>query len=116
MRISDCSSDVCSSDLSHMGNERRRGHGPDLQALDDFLEAGDAEAADFQRLGAVAQDRVDVAVGLAAQFDQLVARDTAVAVDAHDPFAALLFQTLARYLDTVPPAALGHHTRPFLRT
>src|SRR3546814_7171761 len=44
-----------------------------LQALDDFLEAGDAAAADFQRLGAVAQDRVDVAVGLAAQFDQLVA-------------------------------------------
>src|SRR3546814_5557794 len=45
-----------------------------LQPLDDFLEAGDAAAADFQRLGAVAQDRVDVAVGLAAQFDQLVAR------------------------------------------
>src|SRR3546814_7794851 len=55
-----------------------------LQALDDFLEAGDAAAADFQRLGAVAQDRVDVAVGLAAQFDQLVARDQAVAVDAHE--------------------------------
>src|SRR3546814_1242504 len=80
-----------------------------LQALDDFLEAGDAAAADFQRLGAVAQDRVDVAVGLAAQFDQLVARDQAVAVDAHEAFAELLFQRLERFLDQVLAAGVVHH-------
>src|SRR3546814_21003521 len=78
-----------------------------LQALDDFLEAGDAAAADFQRLGAVAQDRVDVAVGLAAQFDQLVARDPAVAVAAPEAFAELLFQRLARFLHQVLPAGVG---------
>src|SRR3546814_2500403 len=80
-----------------------------LQPLDDFLEAGDAAAADFQRLGAVAQDRVDVAVGLAAQFDQLVARDQAVAVDAHEAFAELLFQRLERFLDQVLAAGVVHH-------
>src|SRR3546814_20670905 len=58
-----------------------------LQPLDDFLKAGDAAAADFQRLGAVAPDRVDVAVGLAAQFDPLVARDQAVSGDAPDALA-----------------------------
>src|SRR5688572_7909269 len=97
-----------------VGSRGRRGRSPDLQALDDFLEGGDAAAADFQRLLAVAQDRVDVAVGFAAQLEQLVARDQAVAVDAHEAFAELLFQRLERLLDQVLAARVVHDHVLFL--
>src|SRR3546814_14350001 len=117
MRISDWSSDVCSSDLScgwrcgswacaiiargdlarglrprslPHGQRASSGAWSRLQALDDFLEAGDAAPADFQRLGAVPPDRVAVAAGLAAQFDPPVAPNPAVGVDAAAPCAGRL--------------------------
>jgi hypothetical protein len=65
-----------------------------LQVLERFLQPRHAAAADFQRLLAMAQHRLHVAVGGTAQFDDLVARDQAVAVDADEALAELVFERL----------------------
>src|SRR5690606_24783216 len=85
-----------------------------LQLPDSLLQPRHAAAADFQRLLAVAQDRVHAAVGLAPHFDQFVAGDQAVAVDTQEAFAELLLQRLERFLDQVLAAGVVHDHVLFL--
>lgn len=61
-------------------------------ALEQLPQRRHATPADLQRLASMAQDRVHVALRVAPQLHQLVPRHQAVAVDAQEALAELLFQ------------------------
>ena len=67
-----------------------------------------AAPADFQRLVAMTQHGLGVAIADAAQLDDLIAGNQAISVDAHEAVAELGLQRLQRFLNQVLAARVVH--------